>query len=77
MEPSPVWIIALRFDTIERNGAEQPIALKPLDDGDRSNPRIQVARGGMDRPEGAGVFVFAAHGNIVLDQRFRSEWETR
>jgi hypothetical protein len=79
IEPSPVWIIALRFDTIERNGTEQPIALKPIDDGDRSNPRIrsQVVRGGMDRPEGAGVFVFAAHGNIVLDQKFRSEWETR
>jgi hypothetical protein len=31
----------------------------------------------VERPEGAGVFIFAEHGNIVLDQNFHSEWETR
>jgi hypothetical protein len=68
-EPVPRWFIAIRFNSIERNGVEQAIALKPVGDGDRSTR--------LDRPEGAGVFVFAEHGNIRLDQKFHSEWETR
>lgn len=80
MEPEPRWFIAIRFDTIERNGREQAISLKPLDDGDRSTQRARAATpppGAMERTEGAGVFVFPEHGNIVLDQKFHSEWETR
>jgi hypothetical protein len=57
--PTPRWTLAIRFDTIERNGVKEPIVLKPVGDG------------------AAGVFVFNEHGNMVLDQRFVSEWETR
>ena len=73
MTPSPRWIVAIRFDTIERRGIEQPIALKPVDDGVRGKAKPEV----VDRPEGAGVFIFVQHGNFVLDQKFHSEWETR
>jgi hypothetical protein len=73
------WFIAIRFDTIERQGIMQPIALKALDDGDRSRQRVRgpMPPGAADRPAGAGVFIFAEHGNLVLDQNFRSAWETR
>jgi hypothetical protein len=79
MGAAPRWYLTIRFDTIERNGTEQPVALYPLDDGDRSGQRVRgpAPSGAMERPEGAGVFVFAGHGNMVLDQRFHSEWETR
>jgi hypothetical protein len=79
MAPSPRWIVAIRFDTIERRGMEQPIALKPVDDGERTAQRARgkVQPAPVERPEGAGVFIFAEHGNIVLDQNFHSEWETR
>jgi hypothetical protein len=63
MVPTPRWSVALRFDRIERNGVEQPINLRPL--------------GNLEKPEGAGLFVFGEHGNITLDQKFHSEWETR
>jgi hypothetical protein len=53
---TPRWTVEIRFDTIERNGVEQPIDLKPV---------------------GSGVFIFAQPGNLVLDQTFHSEWETR
>jgi hypothetical protein len=79
MGPAPRWFVAIRFDTIERNGMELPIALKPVDDGDRSAQRVRgpVPQSAMQRPEGGGVFVFAESGNIILDQGFHSEWETR
>jgi len=79
MDAPPRWFIAIRFDRMERNGIEQPIALIPLDDGDRSAQRFRgpVPQGALQRPAGAGLFIFAEHGNIVLDQNFRSEWETR
>jgi hypothetical protein len=70
---------SIRFDTIERNGIEQPIALKPVDDGDLSAHRVptKTRPEAMERPEGAGLFVFAESGNLALDQKFHSEWETR
>lgn len=79
MLPSPRWIVAIRFDTIERKGIEQTIALKPVDDGERSAQRVRgkAQPQAVERPEGAGVFIFAEHGNMVLDQNFHSEWETR
>jgi hypothetical protein len=79
MTQPPRWIVAIRFDTIERRGVEQPIALKPVDDGDRSAQRVRgkAQAGAVARPEGAGVFIFAEHGNMVLDQTFHSEWETQ
>ena len=79
MDQPPRWFVAIRFDTIERNGVTQPIALNPIDDGDRSAQRVRalVPQGAMQRPEGAGLFIFAEHGNFVLDRNFHSEWETR
>ena len=84
MSPPPRWYVAIRFDTIERNGIEQPVALKPVDDGDRSALRVptkalrtKALPEAIERPEGAGVFVFTERGNLVLDRDFQSEWETR
>jgi hypothetical protein len=77
LSPLPRWVIAIRFDTIERGGFEQPITLKPLDDGDRP-ARFRgpmLPRSVTERPEGAGVFIFSER-NLVLDQKFQSEWET-
>jgi len=83
MDPSPRWFVTIRFDTIERKGpggvSARPIVLNPVDDGDRSVQPVPgpVPQGVLQRPVGAGVFVFAWHGNMVLDQNFHSEWETR
>jgi hypothetical protein len=79
MDPPARWFIAIRFDRIERSGIQQPIALIPLDDGDRSAQHFSwpAPQGALQRPAGAGLFIFAEHGNIVLDQNFHSEWETR
>jgi hypothetical protein len=57
MYPIPRWLLAIRFDTLEHDGVEQPLALKSRGRGD--------------------AFVFAQAGNIVIDQSFHSEWETR
>jgi hypothetical protein len=79
LDSPPRWFVTIRFDRIERNGVEQPIALKPLDDGDRTSQRTRglVLQNGLERPEGSGLFIFDGFGNIVLDQNFHSEWETR
>jgi len=89
MVPEPRWTVAIRFDSIERDGVEIPLSLKPLDDGDRIPQQIRgVGRRGFQsptptprerpkRPEGAGVFIFGDAGRLVLDQRFHSEWETK
>ena len=57
MYPLPRWLLSIRFDTLEHDGVEQPLALKSR--------------------ERRGIFVFAQAGNIVIDQSFHSEWETR
>ena len=66
MGATPHWIVAIRFDTIERNGQTQPVLLRPLNDG----PAAQ-------RPQGAGVFIFPGRGDVVIDAKFQSQWETR
>ena len=55
--PFPRWLLAIRFDTLEHDGVEQPLTLKSRD--------------------GRGTYVFAQAGNVVIDQSFHSEWETR
>ena len=85
--PSPHWIVAIRFDSIERDGVEQSVTFRPLDDGDRSPPPLQQFGRRMvqsaprtdlpERPPGAGIFAFASIGNLVLDQKFHSAWETK
>jgi len=84
--PSSRWTFTLKFDTIERNGVEQPISLEPLDDGERldritSPQELANARARTDaslqRPDGAGVFILYKNGNITLDKDFRTEWRTK
>lgn len=90
MLPTPRWTLAIRFDSIERDGVTQPVRFKPLDDGDKTAGQLTVQglgrRGGLSaqqpvapikRPEGAGVFILPVSGKLVLDQKFHSEWETR
>jgi hypothetical protein len=87
MVPEPRWTVAIRFDSIERDGVEQPVYLKPLDDGDRSPQPVRsfgrgvrttaAARPLPQRPEGAGLFILGDAGHLVLDQKFHSEWETK
>lgn len=84
----PRWVVAIRFDSIERDGVEQEVSFKPLDDGDRSPQAVRGLgrRGGFvrpdqtglpERPKGAGIFVFSETGRLVLGEKFHSEWETR
>jgi hypothetical protein len=77
--PTPRWLIAIRFDSMDRGGVEQPLSLKPLDDGDRSGQRLRAPnlRDPVEKPAGSGLFIFGEHGNFILDQKFHSEWETR
>jgi hypothetical protein len=88
MVPEPRWTVAIRFDSIERDGVEQPVSLKPVDDGDRSpQPIRSFGRGAIrttasarplpKRPEGAGIFILGDAGRLILDQKFHSEWETK
>ena len=85
---APRWVVAIRFDSIERDGVELPVAFKPIDDGDRTpqEPRMVGRRGGfsapaqrapVDRPKGAGWFIFSPAGELVLDKKFHSEWELK
>lgn len=69
MLPLPRWIMAIRFDSIERGGVSQPLSLNPID-GNRTSPYREL-------PPDAGIFNFDAFGKVVLDQNFRSLWETR
>jgi hypothetical protein len=87
MAPTPKWTVAIRFDSIERDGVTQPVTFKPLDDGDRSPAPVSYPsrRGGITtvppaqikRPPGTGVFILPAVGNLILDRKFHSDWETR
>jgi hypothetical protein len=77
----PRWIIAIRFDSIERNGQTQPLSLRPLDDGSRALagevPRGMTLPAPAERPAGAGVFIFPGRGDLVIGERFLSAWETK
>ncbi len=84
MVPEPRWTVAIRFDSIERDGVEQPIVLKPVDDGDRSPQALRMVgrrmqtptpRATPSRPPGAGLFILGDAGRLVLDGRFHTEWE--
>jgi hypothetical protein len=86
MMGQPRWVVAIRFDSIERDGVEQEVSFRPLDDGDRSKEQLRTLGRGIgrpvpinvpERPAGAGVFVFSEAGRLVLDQKFHSEWETK
>ena len=85
-QPQKRWNLAVVFETIERGvgdhgidqGVEQSVSLIPLDDGDRF-PHDEILTPEQLqklRPAGGAYFVFHDN-NIVLDQRFETEWETR
>jgi hypothetical protein len=74
VSPIKRWVVAIRFDSIEHGGVEQAMDLRPLDDGIRGRPNVILH---VTRPLGAGVFVLGGGENLVLDAKFRSEWETR
>jgi hypothetical protein len=87
MVPQPIWVVAIRFDSMERDGVEQPLTFRPLDDGDRTQRQVRpMGRGSLsrgpqmaipERPAGVGIFVFNETGRLLLDQKFHSEWETK
>jgi hypothetical protein len=85
MGAAPRWTVAIVFNKLERNGVEENVTLKPDDDGDRSpmRPRFGRIRPQPDksitdeRPAGGGIFSFQESGDLVLDRKFVSEWETR
>ena len=84
LQPETQWLVVVRFDTIERDGVEQRMTFAPLDDGDRNPPPVRrITRGPspppvqLQRPKGAGVFLFSNPSKLVLDKNFHSEWETR
>lgn len=76
----------LRFDTIEQDGVQQPMALEATDDGDRKGLMATQAqthiRGDrartitiathLLRPPGAGVYVFYNADALVLGKNFRT-----
>jgi hypothetical protein len=84
---TPRWTVAILFETIERNGIEQKVLLKPSDDGDRTPLYPGRGRGSTispittsltaERPAGGGIFSFIESGNLVLGKKFESDWETR
>jgi hypothetical protein len=86
MSPEPRWNLAIAIETIERGvgahgidqGMEQTVLLKPLDDGDREPHDGTMGPEEMQkmRPPGGGYFIFH-DANVVLDQKFETEWETR
>ena len=84
----PRWTVAIMFETLERGGIEQKVSLKADDDGDRSPSAsglggrrtvapVPSAPITSERPPGGGIFSFIESGNLVLGQKFESEWETR
>ena len=64
MEPAPHWVIAIRFESIDRGGATQPLTLKP--------PDIKKPSPFADLPPDAGVFTFDGR-----PSQFSAAWETR
>ncbi len=80
----PRWVVAIRWDTIERDGVEQPMEFAPMDDGERAllparrtNRGQQLAIAALERPKKAGLFLFTNVSKVALDKSFHSEWETR
>jgi hypothetical protein len=76
----PAWMIAIRFERIERGDAELPLTLKAMDDGIRQAAGysgLQKEAGAIAaRPEGAGLYVIRGPGEVVLGKRFEMEWQS-
>jgi hypothetical protein len=69
MTPQPQWIVALRWDTLERNGVEQALKLAPLDDGDRSRQPPPIVSPSAGRRGGFGGVATVPAGQIVVPPR--------
>jgi len=88
MMNQPHWVLAVRFESVVRNGVEAPVRLAPLDDGVRTGPpqvfngRRRFSRSdplaglSLEREPGVGVFVFFESGRFSLNSRFHSSWVT-
>ncbi len=86
MSNQPHWAVAVRFESVVRDGIEAPVRLTPLDDGVRIGPpqvfsgRRRFSRNdplagvSLERPPGVGVFVFFESGKLSLNSRFHSSW---
>lgn len=81
-DPRPKWNLIILWQTIERGvgengidqGVEQPVVLKPLNDGDRTGIMNESTLLAL-RPEGGGYYTF---GGTTLDLNdFESDWEVR
>ena len=83
LTPTPRWVVAIVFATIERGvgengidqGVEQPVSLAPLDDGERipRHEELDAEQLQKLRPRGGGYFVFRGPKAVLAD----TEWETR
>ena len=79
LSPTPVWNIAIAFETIERGvgdhgidqGIEQPVSITPLDDAASGPGDLQKFR-----PPNGAYYILTGK-TAVLDQNFETEWETR
>jgi hypothetical protein len=75
-----IWMIAIRFDRIERGDTELPLTLKAMEDGIRraaGYSGLQKEPGTIaDRPEGAGLYVIRSPGDVVLGKQFEMEWRS-
>lgn len=74
----PRWVFAVVFETIERNGVQQPISLTPNDDGDRSPHDAPTTPSRLQqlRPPGGGYYIFYKK-TLNLDTKFEMEWTTK
>jgi hypothetical protein len=83
--PSHCFAVGLRFDAVELNGHEIPLALSPLpvagDDPEARNqlrPRgAEIALPPIERRPGVGSFLFGRKAPLILGEKFQSDWETR
>ncbi len=74
----PTWHLGIVFETIERNGVQQPISLTPNDDGDRTPHDAPTTPGRLQqlRPTGGGYYIFYKK-TLNLDTKFEMEWTTK
>jgi hypothetical protein len=76
----PAWMIAIRFDRLQRGDTELPLTLKAMDEGVRQtagSSGLQKDAGAIaDHPEGGGLYVFRGPGNVVLGKKFEMEWQS-
>jgi hypothetical protein len=63
LQPTPVWMMAIRFDTLDRTGATVPLSLEQAKDHNKTNPVHE--------------YVFPERGAPKLDRGFHTMWVTK